>query len=174
MKSRILILLFIIAGIVNANAQATRMAIGARATPDGLGASFKGFLDRNLAIEAQLNVGGIITLPGESFTAVGLLEYHIPLPDPAFRIYFGGGLHAGTWVNRGGHADEFIFGMDGIGGIEYVFKSIPLGISADLKPAINFVQEAEFFPHNIFGVSARYYFSRGHIRPAAPAAPARR
>ena len=174
MKSRILILLLFIAGTIDASAQGSRMAIGGRATPDGLGATFKGFLDRNLAVEAQANVGGIISLAGESFTVVGLLEYHIPLPDPAFRIFFGGGIHVGSWVNRGGHADEIIFGMDGIGGIEYVFRTIPLGLSADLKPAVNFVQETEFFPHNIFGVSARYYFSRGHIRPAAPAAPARR
>jgi len=148
-----------------ATAQGSRTGLGLRLTPDGGGFTGKFFVDRNLAIEAQLNAGGVFGGEGESLTAVGLLEYHIPLPDPSWRIFFGGGAHMGTWDHDHRHRDgrrehddnEFIFGIDGIGGVEYVFKRVPIGLSADFKPAINFVSDVDFFPHNMFGVSARFY-----------------
>lgn len=141
------------------------VGLGIRLTPDGGGFTGKFFLNQYMAIEAQLNAGGIFQFKGESFNAVGLFEYHIVLPDPSWRIYFGGGLHAGVY-DRGGYWDDGIykdggqplFGIDAIGGVEYAFKKIPLGLSADFKPAINFAPDAEFFPHNIVGVAARFYF----------------
>ena len=149
-----------------ANAQAGRTGIGIRLTPDGAGFTGKHFIDRNLAFEGQLNAGGIFGEEGTSFTAVALLEYHIPLPDPSWRVFFGGGAHAGVWDHgdryyRDRYYDsdkEGILGIDGIGGVEYVFKHAPIGLSADFKPAINFLSDVDFFPHNMFGFSARYYF----------------
>jgi hypothetical protein len=142
------------------------VALGLRATPDGGGFSGKFFFNQHSAIEAQLNAGGIIGLEGESFNMVGLYEYHFILPDPSWRIFVGGGLHAGVWDRGRYYSDmrdrwvdgsQAIFGIDGIGGVEYVFKKIPLGLSADIKPAINFLSDVDFFPHNMFGASARFY-----------------
>ncbi|HRO42804.1 MAG TPA: hypothetical protein PL009_08210 [Flavipsychrobacter sp.] len=149
----------------NANAQGGRAGLGIRLSPDGAGFTGKFFVDRNLAFEAQLNAGGVFGGEGQSVNAVGLLQYHIPLPDPSWRIFFGGGAHIGAWDRdkrdregrRGDKDNEFIFGIDGVGGLEYVFKKIPLGLSADFKPAINLVSDVDFFPHNMFGVSARLY-----------------
>ena len=149
----------------NAQAQGSRTGLGLRLSPDGAGFTGKFFMDRNLAIEAQLNAGGVFGGEGESVTGVGLLEYHIPLPDPSWRVFFGGGAHIGSWDHgrryREGRWDdddhEFIFGIDGIGGVEYVFKTVPIGLSADFKPAINLVSDVDFFPHNMFGLSARFY-----------------
>ena len=45
-----------------------------------------------------------------------------------------------------------------IGGIEYVFDYVPIGLSLDMKPAINISDGAGAFPNNTFGFSARYYF----------------
>jgi hypothetical protein len=149
-----------------ANAQAGSTALGLRLTPDGGGFTGKHFLDRNLAIEGQLNAGGVFGGEGKSFNAVGLLEYHIPLPDPSWRVFFGGGLHAGVWTHDYGYSNregrysrdsEPIFGIDGIGGVEYAFKTAPISLSADFKPAINLLSEVDFFPHNMFGVSARFH-----------------
>lgn len=150
---------------VTANAQRGRTGLGLRLTPDGGGFTGKFFLDRNLALEGQLNAGGVFGGEGESVNAVGLLEYHIPLPDPSWRVFFGGGAHIGSWNHDGRHREgrydddnnEFIFGIDGIGGVEYLFKKVPIGLSADFKPAINLVSDVDFFPHNMFGVSARFY-----------------
>jgi len=146
-------------------AQGGRTGLGLRMSPDGAGFTGKFFVDRNLAIEAQLNAGGVFGGDGQSVNAVGLLEYHIALPDPSWRIFFGGGAHIGTWERGGRYKEdrweddhkEFIFGIDGVGGVEYIFKKIPLGLSADFKPAINLVSDVDFFPHNMFGVSARIY-----------------
>lgn len=143
-----------------ANAQKGNVGLGMRLTPDGGGFTVKYFLDRNLALEGQLNAGGIFGLEGESVTAVGLLQYHITLPDPQWRLFFGGGLHAGVW-DRKNDDDDAIFGIDGIGGVEYTFRKVPIGLSGDFKPAINFVSDVDFFPHNMIGVSGRYYFGRG-------------
>lgn len=158
-----------IASITAANAQSNDVALGLRATPDGGGFSAKFFVDRNLAIETQLNAGGLIGLEGTSATVVGLLQYHISLPDPSWRIFFGGGAHFGVWdhdyrYNTEGRFDadgkEGIFGIDGVGGVEYVFKNAPIGLSADFKPAINLASEVDFFPHNMFGFGARYYIGK--------------
>jgi len=141
--------------------------IGLRATPDGGGFTVKSFFNRYLAFEGQLNAGGILALEGQSFNAVGLLEFHIVLPDPSWRIFFGAGLHTGVWdrgyryvSDEGRYMDDKrgIFGIDGIGGVEYKFKHIPLGLSADIKPAVNFLAEPDFFDHNMFGLAARFYF----------------
>lgn len=147
-------------------AQKGQTGLGLRLTPDGGGFTGKFFIDRNLAIEAQLNAGGIFGGEGESFNAVGLLEYHIPLPDPSWRVFFGGGMHVGAWTRdhyyyKNGRyyekESDAIFGIDGIGGVEYMFKNVPIGLSADFKPAINFLPDADFFSHNIFGISGRIY-----------------
>lgn len=148
-----------------AKAQSGMVGLGLRATPDGGGFNVKYFIDQNLSFEGQMNAGGILGLEGESFNVVGLLAYNVILPDPSWRIFFGGGAHFGVWdhdyrynperIDRDG--DEFIFGFDGIGGAEYIFKNIPLGLSADIKPAINLVSDVDFFPHNMFGFTAKYY-----------------
>ncbi|MBL7684211.1 MAG: hypothetical protein JNK00_12700 [Flavipsychrobacter sp.] len=151
-----------------ASAKGGKAGLGLRATPDGGGFTAKLFFDKYLAFEGQLNAGGINGgWGGPSFNAVGLLTYHIILPDPSWRIFMGGGVHAGVWdrgwryvSSEGRYMDDNrgILGVDGIGGVEYVFKKIPLGLSADIKPAINFLSEAEFFSHNMVGLSARFYF----------------
>ncbi|MEZ5015906.1 MAG: hypothetical protein R2800_02565 [Flavipsychrobacter sp.] len=158
----------VIACLLTMQAQAQTGAIGVRATLDGAGFTGKVFVTPNIALEGQLNAGGINGLEGKSLNAVGLIEAHIPLPNPQWRLIFGGGMHAGTW-DRGRwfresdgvyitDRPEPIFGFDAIGGVEYVFKKIPLGLSADVKPAVNVNNGVSFFQHNFTGVSARYYF----------------
>lgn len=71
--------------------------------------------------------------------APGLLWYygaggHINLGGPTSRVYYGyNGDRRYTYVYRTG---GFGLGVDGIIGIEYKFRPIPLGLSADLKPFI--------------------------------------
>ncbi|MBS1584744.1 MAG: hypothetical protein JSS82_04295 [Bacteroidetes bacterium] len=148
-----------------ANAQ---VGLGLRLTPDGGGFTGKFFVDRHVAVEAQLNAGGVLGWEdGTSFNAVGLVEYHIYLPHPGWSIFFGGGAHAGVWNHDGriynyetaryDRNDEGIFGIDAIGGVEYRFRRVPIGLSADIKPAINLLTDVNFFPHNMFGFSARFY-----------------
>lgn len=142
------------------------IALGLRATPDGGGFTGKFFLDHNFAFEGQLNGAGLYD--GNSVTVVGLMEYHIDLPAPGWRIFFGAGIHFGVWDHYYYYDDRGIFGIDAVGGVEYRFSHIPLGLSADFKPAVNFVPDAEFFPHNIVGVAARFYLPSNRPHPHRP------
>jgi len=182
-KLILIILLIMLIGVSIVNAQmVSAVGLGVRATPDGGGLTGKFFFSRNWAIEGQLNASGGTTYmnyDGPSMTMVSLLEYHIILPDPSWRIFFGPGMHFGNWdrYNDGsgyfdGHysGTQGIFGVDAIGGVEYVFKSIPIGLSADMKPAYNFAKDATFFPNNFFGVSARYYVGHTMARKRSPVA----
>ena len=105
------------------------IGLGLRLSPDGGGFTGKFFVDRNLAIEGQMNAGGVLGWEdGTSFNAVALAEYHIYMPRPEWRIFFGGGMHAGVWNHDGRiynyetrqytRDNEGIFGMDAIGGVE--------------------------------------------------------
>lgn len=156
--------------MIAAGARAQRSTgIGVRLTPDGLGFTGKFFMDRNIAFEGQVNAGGVMGGDGESFTLVGLIQYHIPLGEPNWRLYFGGGAHIGSW-NRDRRRwengrwrdddNEFILGIDAVGGIEYLFKTAPVGLSIDVKPAVNLLSDMDFFSNNMLGFSARYYFRR--------------
>lgn len=151
----------------SAEAQKGSVGLGLRATPDGGGFNVKTYFTDNLAFEGQANIGGVLGLEGESFNTVALLEGNVNLPNPSWKLFFGGGLHAGVWDRGVGYRSndgflddnpEGFFGADGIAGVEYMFDNIPLGLSADVKPAVNFTDDGpEFFPHNLVGFTARYY-----------------
>lgn len=157
---------------IDATAQSAtngNVALGLRATPDGGGFTAKFFTSPNWVIETQLNAGGIMGGPGESFNVVGLIEYHIYMPNPQWQIFLGGGLHGGVWdhnsrIYRTGdyyyrnRNNEGIFGIDAIGGAAYKFRKIPLSLTADVKPAVNLVENPGFFGHNMFGFAARVHF----------------
>jgi hypothetical protein len=166
--------LVILLSATNVHAQpGNAIGLGLRASPDGGGITAKFYLDRYWNIEAQLNASqGFYHGPdnkpdyGPSFTAVGLAEYNVIFPDPSWRLFFGPGIHFGSWDRYNHHLyerqplPEAIFGIDGILGVEYIFRHIPLGLSADIKPAMNFVGEVSVFPNNFFGLSGRFYFGR--------------
>lgn len=148
-------------------AQPGRTGLGIRSSLDGAGFTAIHFLTNSYAIEGQLNVGGQRALRGQSTYSCLLLEYHLDLPMPYVRIYFGGGLQGGNWVHRQDeeYEDEVMLGLCGIGGVEFWLRRVPLSISGDLRPGINYVQEVEFFPHNLVGISLRYYFGSNRVKP---------
>jgi len=151
----------------NAKAQkvAPPYAIGFRANPDGGGLSAKYFFNENINIEAMLNgSGGTNAYRYHSKVFLALAEYNFLLANPSWRIYVGPGLHVGRQKQYRYMYGEFpatkqaIFGFDMIGGIEYVFDYVPVGISLDVKPAVNFYNGITAFPNNTFGLGIRYYF----------------
>jgi hypothetical protein len=171
MKWLLLLMLFVLQGVcvvTKVYSQAGTIGLGVRAAPDGGGFTARYFIDPNIAIEGQLNEGGVI-LGDKSKTVevVGLVEYHLSLPNPALRTYAGAGLHAGTWDRGKGYSTgegrksmdtkDAIFGIDGIAGIEYQFSKMPLAVSFDFKPAINFAPDVAMFSHNVLGLGAKLY-----------------
>ncbi|HUX83704.1 MAG TPA: hypothetical protein VMV20_00615, partial [Chitinophagaceae bacterium] len=133
-------------------------ALGVR-LGDPSGITLQGYISSSSALE------GILGLGPYWFTLTGLYEYHQHFEEtPGLGWYIGGGAHVGSFVipnyyYHGNDYNGFIFGMDGILGLEYTFSEAPINLSLDWKP------EIELTPYNGFipgegGFSVRYVF--GH------------
>jgi hypothetical protein len=138
------------------NAQDYKTGIGLRG---GLynGLTIKHFISQSSAIE------GLISTRWSGFELTGLYEIH----NQAFDVerlnwYYGAGAHIASyngnntsWGNAG--TSYLIIGIDGILGIEYNFKEIPINIGLDWKPALNIIGYSHFFGDG-GALSIRYIF----------------
>jgi len=144
--------------IAHASGQDYRLGLGLRLGTDA-GLTAKYFLQKTLAAEA------LVSTRWSGFLLTGLLEsHHRPFSNPEFKLYFGGGVHFATW--NGNHIHPWfptdgvvrsIFGFDGIIGLEYTFRKIPLNLGVDWKPAINLSDYKWVWLDN-GGLSVRYTF----------------
>lgn len=140
-------------------------AVGLRVNPWLVGGTIKHFIAGPHAIEGLITTN-VSNRSNVTFTF--LYEYHIaPFPKPEFRLYFGGGAHVGIYDRRDYDNDRWFEhgdgtyvtpGLDGIVGLEYKFKKIPLVVSGDLKPYFNFTGGTHFVGEEIGGASVRYTF----------------
>lgn len=93
------------------------------------------------------SVEGIVYTRWKGINITGLYEIHAPAFKTAgWRWYYGMGGHIGVWRNGSRYNPWFdsansytVIGADGILGLEYTFKEIPLNLSVDWKPAINLI-----------------------------------
>lgn len=153
----------------NASAQQGEFGIGVRGSVDGAGINARGFVTDHFVIEGQANAGGF-TLDGTSVSGVLLLEGSANISNQ-WRLYFGGGGHAGVWERQAlmspsnddgtvivdQDKGETIYGVDGIVGAEYRLPGYDMSVTIDVKPAVNFADDgAEFFPHNLVGIGLKY------------------
>ncbi|WP_212005802.1 hypothetical protein [Chitinophaga sp. HK235] len=174
MKKVVLLFSLIALLAVQANAQKKKSygssvenyntALGIRVNPWVVGFTIKHFIQGPHAIE------GLVTTNHEhraNVTVTGLYEYHWNIGKPELNMYAGGGAHIGFYDRRDYDWDRYIDkgkgtyvspGLDGIIGIEYTFKNIPLNLSADLKPYVQFVGPTNFIGEEIGGLSARFTF----------------
>ncbi|MDA3943431.1 MAG: hypothetical protein PF694_07815 [Bacteroidetes bacterium] len=121
------------------------------------GLTIKHFVSQKAAFE------GILSSRWSGFQITGLYEIH----NRAFNAdrlnwYFGFGAHIGFWNgNKVPWSDDdekyTVVGIDGILGLEYNFREIPINLSIDWKPELN------FYGHNGFwgdggALSVRYIF----------------
>jgi hypothetical protein len=130
----------------HASAQEYKMGLGVRlssaqATVNN-SVSFKYFLNENNALEGLLSF--------DPATVGVLYELHRPLGAPGFQWFFGGG----GYVAFSG--DNVVGGM-GVIGLDYKFQDIPLNLSLDWKPELNFVKDISFEAAAI-GLSIRFAF----------------
>lgn len=116
------------------------------------GATARYFFDDANAVE------GIAGVYSGTFTVTGLYERHFDLSaltTEGFGWFIGAGAHMGTRKTDGNV--KFIAGVDGIGGIDYIFPTLPLNLSLDWKPAIHFNTSSDLTD---FAVSVRYTFGK--------------
>jgi len=104
----------------------------------GTGLTIKHFFQRKIALE------GIVSTKWRGVYITGLYEIHKTAFDtPGLNWYYGGGAHIAFGNYYAGHPFHFenesysIIGIDGIVGIEYNFRELPVNIGLDWKPALH-------------------------------------
>ena len=130
MKKLICLLAISVMFLSIALAQDYNWGIGMRLGGDTGGVSVKYKLNTVDAFEAIL-----AALWDNGFVATALSQRHIPVIGKGTHFYYGAGIHTGA----GNRERKFIFGIDGIFGLEYKFRDVPLALALDYKPAFNVV-----------------------------------
>lgn len=152
-KILIIFFLFSIAAY-NASAQYSgkslyKTAIGVRVVP--LGVTFKTFLGQtNKAIELIGNFN-------DGFRVTGFYEWHGDLTaNKTLKWYIGLGAHGGYYEKNDN--DGISFGFDGVVGLDYKFKTLPLNLSLDWQPSMELITPKTAFKADRGGVAVRFAF----------------
>ncbi len=129
-----------------------RFAIGARAGSSKYtcGITAKTFLGEQSAAE-------VVVAPYKNgLSAAAFYEYHVPLfGKKEFQLYFGGGAHYTkneeyqNWTTLRTGTISYLqvrrsAGFDAIVGIEYKFLALPLAVSIDLRPLVDFSKNSTY------------------------------
>ena len=102
----------------------------------------KHFFSSNMAIEGLLSFGDPVAIGA-------MIQLHRPIGNASgLRWLYGGGAYFGFGSPNN-------FGAQGILGLDYKIGSIPLNLSLDWKPELNFVEDFGFEPAAV-GFSARF------------------
>ena len=110
-----------------ANAQKYNTAAGLR-----LGGGNYGFtLQQRVA--SRVTVEGIAGLGERQYSGTVLGEYHFGILGPSLNYYFGAGGHLGHDKDTGNFS-----GLDGLVGVEYKVAFLPVVLSFDFKPTVEF------------------------------------
>lgn len=118
------------------NSMTYKTAIGARIW-DGAGLSLKTFFADKQAMEF------IGFFNGNGTRITGLYELHGDLSTESnLKWYVGPGAHIGLY-KIGGNPKTY-GGIDGVIGVDYKFSNMPLNISLDWQPSIEFGSGTEF------------------------------
>jgi hypothetical protein len=166
MKPILIISLFILS--LNIQAQDLKNEIGLRGG-ESSGIFYRGFVEENQAIKA------LLTFRNEGAQMTGLYEKYMPIPFKTvdnFFFYYGVGGHVGfeQWHRRYHyenqpdvyyyrHVTAPVVGVDGMAGIEYRLKKVPLSFGFDYKPYFDLFGE-KFFELRMgdFGFSFKFRF----------------
>jgi len=159
-KKQLLVVLALGAFFLTNSGHAQSYQTGAGPRFGGLisGLAIKHFVSHTSALE------GILSVARKSFIITALYEKQVPVDHSnTFKLYFGAGGHVGFFQDGGGYyyskglyTHSSVLGIDGIVGLEYTFKDVPLNIAMDFKPFIDFVNGNTVYFDG--GLSLRYTF----------------
>ncbi len=138
--------IFCFAAVQQASGQEYSNALGIRLSTSqatiNQSVSYRRYLNENTAIEGLLSFDPI---------AVGALyEKVYPLGAPGLQWFFGGGAYVAFTGNN-------VFGAMGIVGLDYTIPSIPVNLSLDWKPELNFINNVNFQASAV-ALSVRFVF----------------
>jgi len=138
------------------NAQDYNTGIGLR------GGYFNGFTIKHF-ISSKSALEGIFDSRWRGFQATGLYEVHNQAFNaPRLKWYIGFGGHVGFWngdyATWGDYGTNYtVAGIDGILGLEYSFREIPINLGIDWKPSLNIIGYSGFWGDG-GAFSVRYIF----------------
>jgi len=142
MKTIRLTLSFFIATLLFCSAQAQntgtdyRTAVGVKIYPGAI--TVKHFLKDNAALE------GLGTFWDKGFRITGLYEFHMQLLQvEGLRWYVGPGAHIGFYDEKN-YEGKTLFGVDGVLGVDYKIKGVPINLSLDWQPSFEFGNGADY------------------------------
>lgn len=154
-------------GTITLSGQTYKSAIGAR-IGSPLSASFKTFISDDSAIELFINyrsdnVG--FDVNWRRFGFGGAWQKHTPINAvDGLSWYAGGGATAyyWSWSNDVFFSDynNFTFGIQAYGGVDYAFDNIPLNISVDWVPTFFINGYIRGFGADYGAISVRYILGR--------------
>ncbi|RZL14283.1 MAG: hypothetical protein EOO62_05860 [Hymenobacter sp.] len=110
-----------------AAAQKYNTALGAR-----LGGGNYG-LTLQQRVASRVTIEGIAGLGQREYSGTVLGEYHFGILGPSLNYYFGAGGHLGNNKDTGRFS-----GLDGLVGVEYKVAFLPIALSFDFKPTLEF------------------------------------
>ena len=89
---------------------------------------------------------GLVHIGNFGLGTTCLYEHHFMISGvPGLRWYLGGGAHFAVQYADGYNPfaaqpiNPLYAGIDGVGGLEYIFEKAPFTVGADISPLINFV-----------------------------------
>ncbi len=140
------------------SAQNYQNAIGLR------GGWYNGITFRHMLSESK-GVEVLFASRWRGFNLAGIYEIQKPLKEEGFDWYYGIGAHVGAF-NRYYYYDHnnphyldngriVALGLDGILGMEYTFKELPLNLGIDIHPLIE-LADGGFWPWYDAALSVRY------------------
>lgn len=149
-----LAMLLMAIGMMPSNAQLYKTGLGVRLSNNdpaiNNSVSFKYFINEKAALE------GLFTF-SEKPALGALFELHNPIQSTeGLQWFYGGGAYIGFESNKD-VANRQLMGAQGIVGLDYKFKNLPLNLTLDWKPELNIIDNINFEPAAI-GFSMRFTF----------------
>ena len=110
-----------------AAAQKYNTALGARLGGGNYGITLQ------QRVASRVTIEGIAGLREREYSGTVLGQYHFGILGPSLNYYVGAGGHVGHNKDTGGFS-----GLDGLVGVEYKVAFLPIVLSFDFKPTIEF------------------------------------
>ncbi len=149
MRTSLSLVLFLVASsFYAATAQDYKVALGVRlsnATP-----TLSNAITLKYNMTQQHTLEGIVSF-GSRFGIGGLYEINRMTTVQGLNWFYGGGAYVGF------ENGNTYLGPTGIIGLDYKFPNVPLNLSLDWKPELDFIPAINFVP-DAFGFSARFTF----------------
>lgn len=140
--------------VSDVKAQDYKNAIGGR-FGSANGVSFKTGLDKNAMLELIGNFRSNSFY--NYFQVTGLYELYNPIKGAeGLNWFYGGGATIGSVKPKGGSGDVYL-GLNGVVGLDYKFKEVPINLSLDWIPTFQLTPNTDFYSGDI-GLGVRFTF----------------